>query len=158
MAPKKNTEETVTETKELSPEAEAARLAVATRPRQSVVRFLEYYSIVREVAPDEVERLFGDQAEVLEQHVDEITSPVLKAIEAATQAQLDRAIKALENTDELNGYASFVFDEEKFAEKTAPKKTRARKSPEAKAEDVLTSASDDDLAALAELMKARGLV
>ncbi|QYC53794.1 hypothetical protein SEA_EUGENEKRABS_24 [Microbacterium phage EugeneKrabs] len=157
MAPKKNTEETV-ESKELSPEALAAREAVATRPRQSVVRFLEYFSIVRDAAPDELERLFGSQIEVLEQHVDEIESPIQKAVQKATQDQLDRAIKALENEDALNGYASYVFDEEVFAEKTRVKQPRQKKTVAEKAEDLLSTASEDDLAALAEMMKARGLV
>ncbi|QDF16977.1 hypothetical protein SEA_YELLOWPANDA_25 [Microbacterium phage YellowPanda] len=155
---KKNTDTVETETKELSPEAQAAREAVASRPRQSVVRFLEYFLIVRDTAPDEIDRLFGDQVSVLEAHADEIENPITKAIETATKAQLDRAIKALENDDELNGYASFVFDEEKFAEKTRPKQARTKKTIVEKADDLFSNASQEDLDALAEMMKARGLV
>ncbi|QKY80384.1 hypothetical protein SEA_PABST_26 [Microbacterium phage Pabst] len=158
MARNKNTEDTVVETeKELSPEAIAAREAVASRPRQSVVRFLEYYLIVRDAAPDELERLFGDQVDTLEAHAEAIENPIQKAIETATKAQVDRAVKALENDDELNGYASFVFDEEKFAAKTAPKKERKVRTVAEKAEDLISNASEKDLAVLAEMLKARGL-
>ncbi|QPX62670.1 hypothetical protein SEA_XITLALLI_25 [Microbacterium phage Xitlalli] len=159
MAPKKNTETVEnTETRELSPEAIAAREAVASRPRQSVVRFLEYYLIIRDSAPDELDRLFGDQVEVLEAHAAEIDNPIQKAIEAATKAQTERAVKALENDDALNGYANFVFDEEKFAEKTRVKQPRTKKTIAEKAEDLFSNASAEDLDALAEMMKARGLV
>ncbi|AZV01788.1 hypothetical protein SEA_UNPHAZED_26 [Microbacterium phage Unphazed] len=158
MAPKKNTETVETESRELSPEAIAAREAVASRPRQSVVRFLEYYLIIRDSAPDELDRLFGDQVEVLEAHAAEIDNPIQKAIEAATKAQTERAVKALENDDALNGYANFVFDEEKFAEKTRVKQPRTKKTIAEKAEDLFSNASAEDLDALAEMMKARGLV
>ncbi|QDF15936.1 hypothetical protein HWC34_gp26 [Microbacterium phage Alex44] len=158
MAPKKNTETVETESRELSPEAIAAREAVASRPRQSVVRFLEYYLIIRDSAPDELDRLFGDQVEVLEVHAAEIDNPIQKAIEAATKAQTERAVKALENDDALNGYANFVFDEEKFAEKTRVKQPRTKKTIAEKAEDLFSNASAEDLDALAEMMKARGLV
>ncbi|QQO39371.1 hypothetical protein SEA_CRUNCHYBOI_28 [Microbacterium phage CrunchyBoi] len=161
MARNKNTEtETVTEeVKELSPEAIAAREAVASRPRQSVARFVEYFMIVRDTAPDELERLFGDQIPALEEAAasGRVENPIQKAIETATTAQKERAFKALENTDALNGYADFVFDAEVFEAKTAPKKERVRKTVAEKAEDLLSSASEADLKALAEMLAARGI-
>ncbi|QJD51274.1 hypothetical protein SEA_ALOEVERA_25 [Microbacterium phage AloeVera] len=154
MAPKKDT---TTETVELSPEARAAREAVATRPRQSVVRYVQHYVTIRDTAPEEVERLFGSQVEELEAVAAQVENPVQTAIEKATNDQRDRSIKALENEDELNGYANYVFNKETFDEKTREKKPRVKRTVAEKAEELISEASDDDLKALQALLAARGL-
>ena len=79
------------------------------------------------------------------------------AVEKATQAQVELAIKALSNVDEKNGYANFRFNAEDFAAKTAPKQPRVKKSVVDKVESQLETASDEDLEALAALLKARGI-
>ena len=153
---RKNDTETV-ESTEISEAAAATRAEIGNRPRQSVVRLVEHYVTVRDAAPDEVERLFGAQAEVLEANADKVRNPIQAAIEKATADQLERSIKAMENEDALNGYASFVFDQEKFDEKTREKKPRVKRTVAEKAQDLLAEASDDDLKALQELLAARGL-
>ena len=141
----------------LSPEAQAARDAVANRPRQSVVRFVELYVIIRDAAPEKLEEYFGSQIDELEAVADKVENKIAKAIETATSNQLEIATKALENNDPLNGYASYVFDEAVFEEKTKPKVARVRKTVVDKAQDLLSEASEDDLKALQELLAARGL-
>ena len=141
----------------LSPEAQAARDAVANRPRQSVVRFVELYVIIRDAAPEKLEEYFGSQIDELEAVADKVENKIAKAIETATQNQLEIATKALENNDPLNGYASYVFDSEVFEEKTRPKQARVKKTVVDKAQDLLSEATDDDLKALQELLAARGL-
>ena len=141
----------------LSPEAQAARDAVANRPRQSVVRFVELYNIIRDAAPEKLDEYFGSQVEELEAVSDRVENKITKAIETATQNQLEIATKALENNDPLNGYASYVFDPEVFEEKTKPKVARVKKTVVDKAQDLLSEASEDDLKALQELLAARGL-
>ena len=158
MAPKKNeTAAETTDVKELSPEAQAARLAVATRPRQSVVRFVEYFRTIREAAPDELDRLFGGQIDELDAVADKVESPIDRAFEKVKEETVARAIKALENEDELNGYANYVFDADVFAEKTREKQPRVKRTVAEKATDLLAEASDEDLQALKELLAARGL-
>ena len=143
--------------KELSPEALAAREAVANRPRQSVVRFVELYVIIRDAAPEKLEEYFGSQIDELEAVADKVENKIAKAIETATSNQLEIATKALENNDPLNGYASYVFDEAVFEDKTKPKVARVKKTVVDKAQDLLSEATDDDLKALQELLAARGL-
>jgi len=155
MARTKN-DETV-ESTEVSEAAAATRAEIGNRPRQSVKRFVEHYVVIRETSPEDVERLFGDQVDILEENASKIDNPVQTAIEKATAELKDRSIKALENEDPLNGYAGFVFDQEKFDEKTRVKQPRTRKSVAEKATDLLAEASDEDLAALKELLAARGL-
>ena len=146
-----------TEEIKLSPEAQAARDAVANRPRQSVVRFVELYVIIRDAAPEKLEEYFGSQIDELEAVADKVENKIAKAIETATSNQLEIATKALENNDPLNGYASYVFDEAVFEDKTKPKVARVKKTVVDKAQDLLSEASDDDLRALQELLAARGL-
>lgn len=155
MARTKN--ETETATTEISEAAAATRAEIANRPRQSQVRFVEYFSIIREAAPERLTELFGDQVEVLEENVDRIDNPIQAAIEKATEAQLDRAVKALTNDDPKNGYVGFAFDQEVFDAKLAPKKTRVKKSVADKVADDLESATAEDLEALAEMLRAKGL-
>ena len=141
----------------LSPEAQAARDAVANRPRQSVVRFVELYVIIRDAAPEKLEEYFGSQVDELEAVADKVENKIAKAIETATSNQLEIATKALENSDPLNGYASYVFDPEVFEEKTRVKQPRTKKTVADKAKDLLAEASDEDLKALHEMLVARGL-
>ena len=63
----------------------------------------------------------------------------------------------MENNDPLNGYASYVFDEAVFEDKTKPKVARVKKTVVDKAQDLLSEATDDDLKVLQELLAARGL-
>ena len=153
---RKNDTETV-ESTEISEAAAATRAEIGNRPRQSVVRLVEHYVTIRDAAPEEVERLFGSQVDELEANADKVRNPIQAAIEKATADQLDRSIKAMENEDALNGYANFVFDQEKFDEKTREKKPRVKRTVAEKAQDLLAEASDDDLKALQELLAARGL-
>jgi len=155
MAPRKN--EVTEETGTVSDAAAATRAEIGNRPRQSVVRLVEHYVTVRDAAPDEVDRLFGSQVDVLEANADKVRNPIQVAIEKATADTLERSIKALENEDALNGYASFVFDQEKFDEKTRVKQPRVKRTVAEKAQDLLAEATDEDLAALQELLAARGL-
>ena len=157
MARKNNTATVETEAKELSPEAIAAREAVANRPRQSEVRFVEYFKIIEEAAPERLDEFFGDQVYDLREVADKVGNPIQDAIEKAVAGRLELAIKALENTDPLNGYAGHVFDKEKFEEKTRPKTVRTKKTVVDKVESDIANASDEELAAIAELMKARGI-
>lgn len=147
------------EKSELTPE-ERAEL-IRNTPRQSPLRFAQYFVIISEAAPERVDELFGSQVDVLTEvvaeHGDKVGNPINDAIEKATAAQVEIAVKALKNDSPLTGYADYVFDEEKFAEKTREKKARVKKSAVDKVEDVLSTASPEDLAALAELMKARGI-
>ena len=154
MARTKNETETVTE---ISEAAAATRAEIANRPRQSQVRLVEYFAIVREAAPEKLTELFGDQVEVLEENVDRVENPLLAAIQKATDAQVSIAVKALGNDDKQNGYAGFRFDQEAFDAKLAPKKTRVRKTVAEKTEDLLESASTEDLEALAAMLRAKGL-
>ena len=153
---RKNDTETV-ESTEISEAAAATRAEIGNRPRQSVVRLVEHYVTIRDAAPEEVERLFGSQVDELEANADKVRNPIQAAIEKATADQLDRSIKAMENEDALNGYANFVFDQEKFDEKTREKKPRVKRTVAEKAQDLLAEASDEDLKALQELLAARGL-
>ena len=150
-------DETVTESTEISEAAAATRAEISIRPRQSVVRLVEHYVTIRDAAPDEVERLFGSQVAELEANADKVRNPIQAAIEKATNDQLERSIKAMENEDELNGYANFAFDQEKFDDKTRERKPRVKRTVAEKAQDLLAEASDDDLKALQELLAARGL-
>ena len=141
---------------DISP-AEQAKLDIANRPRQSVVRFVELYNIVSTAAPEKLDELFGDQVTALEAVAEKVKNPVEVAIEKATANQVDIAVKALTNDDPQNGYAGYVFDGELFAEKTRVKTPRKAATPVQKIEAVLDSVNDEDLAALQELLKARGL-
>ena len=154
MTPKAATEETVTEVSEA---AAATRAEIGNRPRQSVKRFVEYFNIISELAPDRVEELFGNQVPAVAEVADRVDNPVIVARTKADEAQLSLAVKALTNEDPLNGYANFVFDAEAFEEKLREKKTRTPKTVVEKAEDIIANAKPEDLQALAELLKAQGV-
>jgi hypothetical protein len=158
---RKNTEETV-ESNEVSEAAAATRAEIGNRPRQSVVRFIQHYLTIKETSPDLVDELFGNQAEAieawLEANPDKVVSPIQAAIEKATANQQEISEKALRNEDALNGYAGYVFDSDVADEKTREKKERVVKSKVEKVADLLSGdISDEDAAALKELLAARGL-
>jgi DNA-directed RNA polymerase subunit F len=152
MAPKATTTES-----EVSEKAAATRAEIGNRPRQSVKRFVEYFNIVNTLAPERVEELFGDQTPIVGAHADEVDNPVIVAREKADAAQLELAVKALQNEDPLNGYAGFVFNEDALAEKLRERKPRVVKTVKEKVQDVLASASPEDLADLAALLKEQGV-
>ncbi|QNN98072.1 hypothetical protein SEA_FEDE_24 [Microbacterium phage Fede] len=158
MAPKKDTNTAAQTEAEISEAAAATRAEIGNRPRQSQVRLVQHYVTIRDTSPEDVERLFGSQADALEAVADKVENPVQKAIETATAAQKERSIKAMENDDALNGYANFLFNQEVFDEKTRVKAPRKVRTFEEKSAELVTEASDEDLAALAEMLKARGLV
>jgi len=146
------------ETPAVSEAAAATRAAIADRPRQSVIRYVQYFVTIKETAPERLEEFFTpEEIDELEGVAEAVSNPVQDAVEKATAAQLDQAVRALTNEDEKNGYAHYTFDSEIFAEKTRVKNPRSRKSVTEKVEDVLAGASEEDIAALKELLAARGL-
>ena len=144
--------DTVTEDK-----AAAARAEIANRPRQSVKRLVELYSIVKEAAPDRIDELFGERAGQLEQNVSKVESPIQKAIAKVVETQLNIAVNALTNEDPLNGYANFAFNQEAFDEKTRERKPRVVKSKADKVKDIAASATPEELAELAAALKEMGI-
>jgi hypothetical protein len=150
---RKNTEETT----EVSDKAAETRAAIGTRPRQSVKRLVEYFNIISTLAPERIDELFGDQVPAIAEVADRVDNPVIEFRKKSDENQLKLAVKALTNTDELNGYAGFAFNAEAFEEKLKEKKPRAPKTVKEKAEDLLASASPEDLAELAALLKAQGV-
>ena len=152
MAKATTPEETV-----VSEAAAATRAEIGNRPRQSVKRFVEYFNIISELAPERVEELFGNQVPAVAEVADRVDNPVIVARTKSDEAQLALAVKALKNEDALNGYANFVFDAEAFEEKLREKKTRTPKTVVEKAEDIIANAKPEDLQALAELLKAQGV-
>ena len=150
-------ETAVDESTELSEKAIAVREAIANRPRQSVTRYVEYFNIISELAPEQLDDLFGEEVPVLAAVADQVKNPVIEFRTKSDIAQLELAVNALSNTDEKNGYANYQFDAELFAEKTRPKVGRSKKTIEQKVDDLFSKISDEDAQALAELLKARGL-
>lgn len=138
--------------------AEQVRENIANMPRQSVTRYVGYFHIINELAPERLEEFFGEQVPALAEASEKIESPVAAARLKAEDNQLAIAVKALENTDEKNGYANYTFDAGLFDEKTRVKTPRTKKTAVDKVEDVLSNASEEDMEALAALLKARGLV
>ena len=158
MARKDTIEETT-----VSEAAAATRAEIGNRPRQSQVRLVEYVAILDEAAPGKADELVDPEnlAEI-RQHTAEVQNPVgAEKIEEIVakhkESQVERAVKALTNDDPLNGYLGFAFDAEVFAEKTRVKEPRAKKSKVEKVQDLLSDISDEDAAALKELLAARGL-
>ena len=138
--------------------AEEVREAIRNAPRQSQKRLVEYFNILDSAAPDRVSEFFSEEDEAaIRQVAATVRNPIEVAVEKATQAQVELAVKALSNVDEKNGYANFRFNAEDFAAKTAPKQPRVKKSVVDKVESQLETASDEDLEALAALLKARGI-
>ena len=158
MARKDTTEETT-----VSEAAAATRAEIGNRPRQSQVRLVEYVAILDEAAPGKADELVDPEnlAEI-RQHTAEVPNPVgavkiSEVVNKYVESQVDRAVRALTNDDPLNGYAGFVFDAEVFAEKTRVKEPRAKKSKVEKVTELISEISDEDAAALRELLAARGL-
>ena len=150
MAPKKDTVEAPKRT------AEEVREAIRNAPRQSQKRLVEYFNILDTAAPERVSEFFSEEDEAAIREVaGNVSNPVDDAVAKATAAQVALAVKALENADEKNGYANYSFNREEFDVKTAPKKTRVKKSVAEKAESLIETASDEDLDALAALLAAR---
>jgi len=147
-------EETTTEVSEA---AAATRAAIGTRPRQSPKRLVEYFNIISTLAPDRLEEFFGDQVPAIAAVADRVGNPVEEFRKKSDEKQLELAVKALTNTDPLNGYAGFAFNSEAFEEKMREKKPRKVRTVKEKAEDLLASASPEDLAELAALLKAQGV-
>ena len=146
-----------TATPPVSEAAAAARDAIASRPRQSQVKLVELFVTISETAPERIKDLFGDQADAIAANVDRVQNKVQTAIERVIADHSARAIALLENTDPQNGYANFAFDQEVFDAKLAPKKTRVKKSVADKVADDLESATAEDLEALAEMLRAKGV-
>ena len=143
--------------------AAAARAEIGNRPRQSQVRLVEYVAILDSVAPGKADELVApENLAAIREHTSEVANPVgedkIQAIvDKYVSEQEARAVKALTNEDPLNGYAGFVFDAEVFAEKTRVKTPRAKKTKVDKAVELINEISDEDAAALKELLAARGL-
>lgn len=137
--------------------AAAAREAIATRPRQSQKRLVEYGAIISTLAPERFDDIFGDSAGAIAEVLDQVENPVIKFRQKSDEAQLALAIRALENTDPQNGYANFAFDAEAFAEKTRVKTPRTKASKVEKAKSLLDGATPEELAELAALLGARGV-
>lgn len=140
--------------KVISDAAAATRAEIANRPRQSVVRKVQYVAILDVTEPGKADELIEpSELAAIREVVGQVENPVVTAREKSDQAQHDLAVKALLNEDEKNGYANFPFSAEAFAEKTKEKTARVRKTvsdklSNVKAEDV----SDEDLAALQALI------
>jgi len=149
-------EETATE-QELSDKAAQVRAEISSRPRQSVTRYVEYFNIINELAPERLEELFGEQVPDIAAVSDQVKNPVIEFRAKSDVAQLELALNALTNEDEKNGYALYTFDAELFADKTKPKVGRKIRTIEQKVDDLFSKISDEDALALAELLKARGL-
>ena len=160
MARKNHEETTVEETTEVAEISEAAaatRAAIGDRPRQSQVRLVSYYVTIRDAKPDLLEELFGGQIDELEAVSAVVVNPIQAAIEKATNDAVARAVHAMTNEDEKNGYANFQFDADVFALKTAEKAPRSKRTVVDKAKDLLAGASDEDLEMLKELLAQRNL-
>ena len=146
------------EVTEISAAAAAVRERIANMPRQSPVRYVELYNIIKTAAPHLIDDYFGPIASTLETVADGVKNPVFDARAKAEEKQLEIAIAALENTDVRTGYAGYSFDLDSFNEKTREKTPRTRKDPVKTTTDLLDKMSDEDKAALAEILKARGIV
>jgi len=131
--------------------------------RTSDVQFADYVNTVLQfgdveqladiVAPETVEAIKAAISEA----GDQFTSTTETAIQKTITTKVEAAIRALTNDAPLTGYAGRAFDAEAFAKKVAPKTGRARLSPQEKAERVVADASDEQLAALAALLKEKGI-
>ena len=143
--------------------ATQGRPDVANMPRQSQVAFADYVHTLNLHAPDLLDELVDPGTITVVQ--DAIVNAGTN-FSGTTQARIEKVIAdkvaqaeaALTNEDKLNGYAGFAFDAEAFAKRTAPKTGRKRLSASEKAARVVDEATPEQLEALAELMKARGLI
>ena len=142
----------------------APRPDIASIKRTSDVAHADYVFTLMQWAPAELEDIV-DPATVaavdaaISAAGDLFDSTTERAIAKTISTKVEAAVRALTNEDELNGYAGRAFDPEVFAAKVAPKvsKGRARLSPEQKAERVVAEATPEQLEALAELLRAKGI-
>lgn len=142
--------------------ATSARPDVANQPRQSQVAFADYVNTLAQHAPERLADIVApDVVDTVSRAIDEagenFRSTTTARIEKVIADKVEQAVAALTKEDALTGYAGFTFDPEAFAAKTAPKKGRARLSPEAKAARIAEQATPEQLDALAALLKERGL-
>ena len=141
---------------------ETGRPNIANISRTSDVAHADYIYTLAEHAPDELKNLVSSKTskaalKAIEEAGELFTSTTNAAIEKAIETKVAAAIKALSNTDELNGYAGREFDAENFSKKVQPKVKRERLSPEEKAQRITEKASPEQLEALAALLAARGI-
>ena len=140
----------------------AGRPNIASIARTSDVSHADYIYTLAEHAPDELKNLVSVKTQkaalkAIEEVGELFTSTTDLAIEKAIETKVAAAIKALSNTDELNGYAGREFNPENFAKKVQPKVKRERLSPMEKAQRITEKASPEQLEALAALLAARGI-
>lgn len=140
----------------------AGRPNIASIARTSDVSHADYIYTLTEHAPDELKNLVSVKTQkaalkAIEEAGELFKSTTDLAIEKAIETKVAAAIKALSNTDELNGYAGREFNSENFAKKVQPKVKRERLSPEEKAQRITEKASPEQLEALAALLAARGI-
>lgn len=140
----------------------AGRPNIANISRTSDVAHADYIYTLAEHAPDELKNLVSSKTQkaalkAIEEAGELFTSTTDAVIEKAIETKVAAAIKALSNTDELNGYAGREFDAENFSKKVQPKVKRERLSPEEKAQRITEKASPEQLEALAALLAARGI-
>lgn len=141
---------------------ETGRPNIANISRTSDVAHADYIYTLAEHAPDELKDLVSAKTQkaalkAIEEAGELFTSTTDAAIEKTIETKVAAAIKALSNTDALNGYAGREFDAENFSKKVQPKVKRERLSPEEKAQRITEKASPEQLEALAALLAARGI-
>ena len=142
--------------------APATRPDVANMPRQSVVAYADYIHTLALHAPEALEELVAPETvnavkDAIVGAGSNFAGTTQKRIEKVIADKVEQAKAALTNEDKLNGYAGFAFDAEAFAAKTAPKTGRKRLTPADKATRVVDKATPEELEALAEMLRARGL-
>ena len=143
-------------------QAAAARPDVSKVNRTSEVAMADYIHTLVQHAPERLDGIV-DPATVkateaaIAEAGDRFTSTTDRAIQRAIETKVEAAVRALTNEDELNGYAGRAFNAEVFAKKVAPKTGRRKLSPEERAARTVEQATPEQLDALAELLKARGL-
>ena len=152
-----------------APKAPAGRPDVANMPRQSHVAYADYIHTLVNHGGEQLQELI-DAGVITPAQVDatqeaiaaavaenRFTSTADQRVEKVLADKVQQAVAALTNDAPLTGYKGFAFDSAAFAAKVAPKTGRKRLSPEDKAAKVVEEASPEQLAALAALLKARGL-
>ena len=135
---------------------------IANISRTSDVAHADYIYTLAEHAPEDLKALVPAKTQkaalkAIEEAGDLFTSTTDAAIEKAIETKVAAAIKALSNTDELNGYAGREFNAENFSKKVQPKVKRERLSPAEKAQRITEKATPEQLEALAALLAARGV-
>ena len=142
--------------------APAGRPDVASMPRQSPVAFADYVLTLSEYAPDRLEEIVAPDVAAaalgaIAAAGDRFKSTTAARVEKVIADKVEQAVAALTNDAELTGYANYQFSVDAFEAKTAPKTGRRRLSAEERAARVVEEASEEQLEALAALMKERGL-